>query len=330
MLAAETVRMSGLESRHVAAAAREASARIADLVRETPVDYSYRFSAETNAEVYFKLENLQYTGSFKLRGAANRLATLTSEQKKAGCVTASSGNHGAAVAYAMKKLGISGVIFVPEQTSGVKVDAIRSYGGDVRFFGIDGLDTELHAREFADERGMFYLSPYNDPEVIAGQGTCGIEIAASMPQVDTLYVAVGGGGLVSGVASVLKSMIPAIRIVGCQPEASAVMAHSVEAGRIVDEASQPTLSDGTAGGIEQDAITFGLCRALVDEFVLVGEAEIAAAMRRFIDFEHQLIEGAAGVALAAMLKQKDSLAGRKVVVLICGGNISRDTLKSVL
>jgi threonine dehydratase len=322
--------MSELDFRGVAAAAKEASVRIADLVRETPADYSYRFSAETGSEVYFKLENLQYTGSFKLRGAANRIATLTPEQLKAGCVAASSGNHGAAVAYAMNKLGSRGVVFVPEQTSGAKVDAIRSYGGDVRFFGTDGLDTELHARKYADEHGMFYLSPYNDPEVIAGQGTCGIEIAALMPDVDALYVAVGGGGLVSGVASVLKSTNPDIRIVGCQPEASAVMAHSVEAGRIVDEESRPTLSDGTAGGIEQGSITFDLCRTLVDEFVLVSEAEIAAAMRQFIDFEHQLIEGAAGVALAGMLKQKDRLAGRTVVVLICGGNVSRDTLKRIL
>jgi threonine dehydratase len=322
--------MNEVDYNSVAAAARQASARIAGLVRATPLDYSYRFSADTGADVYMKLENLQHTGSFKLRGAANRLMTLAGEQKRAGCVAASSGNHGAAIAYAMQKLGIEGVIFVPEQTSTAKVEAIRSYGGDVRFFGNDGLDTELHARTYADERGMFYLSPYNDLEVIAGQGTCGIEIQASLPQVDTLYVAVGGGGLVSGVASVLKSRNPEIRIVGCQPEASAVMAHSIEAGRIVDEESRPTLSDGTAGGIEQDAITFGLCRNLVDEFVLVSEAEIAAAMRTFIDYEHQLIEGAAGVALAAMIRQKDALAGRKVVVLICGGNLSRDTLKRIL
>ncbi len=322
--------MSEVDRNNVAAAARDAAARITGLVRATPLDYSYRFSAEIGADVYMKLENLQYTGSFKLRGAANRLMTLASEQKQAGCVAASSGNHGAAIAYAMQKLGIEGVIFVPEQTSTAKVEAIRSYGGDVRFFGTDGLDTELHARSHAEKHGMFYLSPYNDPQVVAGQGTCGIDIQASLPQVDTLYVAVGGGGLVSGVASVLKSGNPAIRIVGCQPEASAVMAHSIEAGRIVDEPSNPTLSDGTAGGIEQDAITFGLCRSLVDEFVLVTEAEIAAAMRQFIDYEHQLIEGAAGVALAAMLKQKDALAGRKVVVLICGGNVSRDTLKRIL
>ena len=303
----------------VAAAARDASTRIASLVRETPLDYSHRYSAEIGADVYLKLENFQHTGSFKLRGAANRLMTLQRTQRQAGCVTASSGNHGAAVAYAMRNLGVGGVIFVPEKTSTAKVDAIRNYGGDVRFFGNDGLDTELHARKYAGDNGMFYVSPYNDPEVIAGQGTCGIEILASLPEVDTLYVAVGGGGLVGGVASVLRSANPGIRVVGCQPEASAVMAHSVAAGRIVDEASLPTLSDGTAGGVEPDAITFELCRRLVDEFVLVSEEEIAAAMRQFIDYEHQLIEGAAGVALAAMNRQRDSLAGRKVVVLVCRG-----------
>ena len=328
--AAETVPMTETGFSKVAAAAREASTRIAGLVRETPLDYSQRYSAAIGADVYLKLENLQYTGSFKLRGAANRLMTLARDQQEAGCVAASSGNHGAAVAFAMRKLGIGGVIFVPEKTSSAKVEAIRSYGGDVRFFGEDGLDTELHARAYADENGMFYLSPYNDPEVIAGQGTCGIEIGASLPAVDTLYVAVGGGGLVSGVASVLKAANPALRVVGCQPDASAVMAHSVAAGRIVDEASLPTLSDGTAGGIEQGAITFELCNQLVDEFVLVSEAEIAAAMRQFIDYQHQLIEGAAGVALAALSKQADSLAGRNVVVLVCGANVSRDTLKRIL
>jgi threonine dehydratase len=322
--------MTELDSREVAAAAREARDRVAGLARETTQEYSRRYSNAIGADVYFKRENLQYTGSFKLRGAANRLLTLTSAQKRAGCVTASSGNHGAAVAYAMRKLGIEGVIFVPEQTSPAKVEAIRSYGGDVRFFGTDGLDTEVHARDYAALHGMFYVSPYNDPEVIAGQGTCGLEIEAALPQADTVYIAVGGGGLIGGVASVLKTGNPAIRIVGCQPEASAVMAHSVAAGRILDESSAPTLSDGTAGGIEQGAITFGLCRSLVDEFVLVNEAEIAAAMRQFIDYEHQLIEGAAGVAVASMMKQAAALRGKKVVVLICGGNVSRDTLKRII
>jgi len=322
--------MSSPDTTDVAIAAVDAANRIGTLVRETLLDHSPRYSRLVGAEVYLKLENLQYTGSFKLRGAANRLMTLTPEQRAMGCVAASSGNHGAAVAFAMQKLGVDGVIFVPEQTSPAKVDAIKSYGGDVRFFGTDGLDTETHARQYAEQHDMFYLSPYNDAEVIAGQGSCGVEIAKQLPHADVIYIAVGGGGLISGVGSVLKSHNPTVRIIGCQPEASAVMAHSIAAGHIIEEPSRPTLSDGTAGGVEPDAITFDLCRELIDEFVLVDEDQIATAMRQFIDLEHQLVEGAAGVALAAMTSQKEHLEGLKVVVLICGGNISRDTLKQIL
>lgn len=314
----------------VAAAARAAALRIDSLVRRTPLDYSPRFSAEAGAEVWFKRENLQYTGSFKLRGATNLLMSLPDGERARGCVAASSGNHGAGVAFAAQRLEIPAIVFVPDFTSEAKIAAIRSYGGDVRTFGSDGLDTEIHAREFAAANDMQYVSPYNDPRIIAGQGTCGIEILDDLPDVDALYIAVGGGGLVSGVASVARSRNPDMRIVGCQPQASAVMAHSVAAGRVLDEASKPTLSDGTAGGVEADSMTFELCRELVDEFVLVEEQRIAAAMRQFIDLEHQLIEGAAAVAVAAMLAQQEALSGCKVVVLICGGNVSLDTLRQIL
>jgi len=318
----------------IADEAAQAAERIAGLIRDTPLDYSPVFSNEAGAEVYFKLENLQHTGSFKLRGASNRLMTLTDAQRAKGCVAASSGNHGAAVAYAMQKLQCNGVIFVPEKTSSVKVDAIRSYGGDVRFYGTDGLDTETHAREYAQSQGLFYLSPYNDEAVIAGQATCGVEIAAQLPDVDVVFVAVGGGGLIGGVGSVLKSKNAHIRIVACQPAASAVMAKSVAAGQILDLPSEVTLSDGTAGGIEAGAITFPLCREVVDEFVLVSEAQIVSAMRQFIDAQHQLLEGAAGVAIAAMLahaiENANDIRGAKVVVIICGANISRAALKSII
>ena len=300
------------------------------MVRQTPFERSVQFSRKLSADVYFKLENLQITGSFKLRGAANRLLTLTDEQRAAGCVTASSGNHGAALACAMQRLGIKGVIFVPEQTSPAKLDAIHGYGGQAELFGTDGLDTELHARAYAQKRRMFYVSPYNDPEIIAGQGSCGVEILETGADIDTLYVAVGGGGLVSGVGSVLRTANSDLRIVGCQPAASAVMAHSIEAGRLLDEPSEPTLSDGTAGGIEPDSITFDLCRELIDEFVLVDEDNIAAAMRVYYELEGQLIEGAAGVAVAAMLAQREQLAGRRIAVLICGGNIPRAAFDRIL
>jgi threonine dehydratase len=314
----------------VAKAAQQAATRIGAFVRRTPLDHSLRFSAETGADIRFKLENLQHTGSFKLRGATNLLLSLSDAERERGCVAASSGNHGAGVAYAAKCLGIPAIVFVPDFTSEAKIEAIRSYGGEVRIFGHDGLDTEQHARKFAADSGMQYVSPYNDLRIIAGQGTCGMEIIDDLPDIDVLYVAVGGGGLVSGVASVIREQRPSVRIIGCQPQASAVMAHSVEAGRMLEEPSEPTLSDGTAGGVEADSMTFALCRELVDEWVLVDEARIAAAMCQFIDLEHQLIEGAAGVAVAAMLAQGDALAGRKVVVLICGGNVSRVTLKKIL
>lgn len=309
--------------------ARQAAHRIRGLVCETPLLYSSAFSDELDASVHFKLENRQTTGSFKLRGATNRLMTLTDDERSKGCVAASSGNHGAAVACAMQKLGTNGVIFVPMQTSSAKVDTIRNYGGEVLFFGTDGLDTEQHAREFAERNDMCYLSPYNDSQVIAGQGTCGVELLEQLPDVDTVFVAVGGGGLIAGVGSVLKSHDPNIRIIACQPEASPVMARSIQAGRIIEMPSEPTLSDGTAGGIEADAITFPLNQLVVDEFVLVAEDEIASAMRLFMEREGETIEGAAGVAVAGMLQQRESIRGQTVAVIICGGNISDKKLEQV-
>ncbi len=308
---------------------REAARRISGFVTKTPLLRSAAFSDRLSADIWFKLENRQQTGSFKLRGAANRLMTLTDEERTRGCVAASSGNHGAAVACAMQSLGVTGVIFVPEHTSALKVEAIRGYGGDVRYFGTDGLDTEEHAREFAVENGMTYLSPYNDEAVIAGQGSCGVEIVDELSSVDVAFVAVGGGGLISGVGSVLKTSNADVRIVGCQPLASPVMARSIEAGSIIEMPSEPTLSDGTAGGIETGSITFPLNEAIVDEFITVEESEIAAAMRDYMEAEDETIEGAAGVAIAALLKERESVRGNTAVVVICGGNISADKLASV-
>lgn len=307
-----------------------AANRINPHIRETPLDESPYFSEITGANVYMKLENLQHTGSFKLRGAFNKVLSLTSEQRLPGCVTASSGNHGAAIAYAMKKLGVTGVIFVPEQTSSVKVDAIKRAGGDVRFFGTDGLDTETHAREYAEENEMVYLSPYNDADVIAGQGTVSVELVKQLSQIDAVFVAVGGGGLISGVGSFIKSVNPAVEVVSCQPAASAVMTESVKAGKILDLPSDPTLSDGTAGGIEAGSMTFDICRDVVGRYITVSEEQIAHAMREFIDSHHMLLEGAAGVAVAGLLEVASDYVGKNVVVIICGGNVSRDTLKKVI
>lgn len=307
--------------------ARQAAKRIAQQVERTSLQRSAAFSEKLGADVYFKLENRQSTGSFKFRGAMNRLLTLSDEQRAQGCVAASSGNHGAAVACAMQKLGVNGVIFVPEQTSSAKVDKIKAYGGDVRFFGTDGLDTEQHARAFAEQNGMFYLSPYNDEQVMAGQGSCGVEIVDDLPDVDAVFVAVGGGGLIGGIGAVLKDHNSEVQVYGCQPLASPVMARSVEAGEIIDMPSETTLSDGTAGGIEADALTFPLNQAVVDDWVLLKEEQIAMAMQLYMATEKDAIEGAAGVAVAALLERRHEIAGKKVVAVICGGNINDETLQ---
>ncbi len=309
----------------VATAVREAAVRLAGQVEETAV---IRSSIPGLNGVSFKLENRQHTGSFKFRGAMNRLLAADAAERARGFVTASSGNHGAALARAMQLLNVSGVIFVPEQTSEQKLEAIRSAGGDVRFHGTDGLDTELHARAYADEHDLTYVSPYNDPLIIAGQGTIGVELLRQVPDLERVIISIGGGGLISGIAAAVKAARPAVEIVGCQPEASDVMTASVAAGRIVEKDSLPTLSDGTAGGVEADAITFPLCRALVDRFVTVSEADIAEAMRQAWQHDQLRIEGAAGVAIAALaeLPSYDS----NTVVIICGGNVSDQRFNDVL
>lgn len=313
-----------------ASAIEIAASRIRPYVRETLLEYSPFFSQEARAQVFMKLENLQHTGSFKVRGAFNKLKSLSPEQLARGCVVASSGNHGAAMAYAMAALGAEGIIFVPEGTSETKVDAIRRLGGRIEFHVNDALETERHARSFAEREGMLYVSPYNDAEVVAGQGTIGLELSTQQESIDVVFVSVGGGGLISGIAAYLKSRFQQVRVVGCLPQNSPVMAKSVEAGRILDMETQPTLSDGTAGGIEAEAITFGLCERLVDEYVLVSEEEIKAAMRLFMNSHHMLLEGAAGVTLAGLLKKRGAFNGLNQVAVICGANISLDTLRTVL
>jgi len=307
-----------------------AEERIRPHIRETPLEHSARFSRTTGCEVFFKLENLQHTGSFKARGALSRLLALTPAERERGIVTASSGNHGAAVAYGLSRLGLKGTIFIPDNVSPTKAEAIKALGAEPRHFGTDSGLTEMHAREQAETSGRVYISPYNDPAVVGGQGTVGLELERQLDAFDALFVSVGGGGLISGTAGWLKSAGRAVHVVGGQPENSAVMAASVKAGRILSMESKPTLSDGTAGAVEPGAITLPLCRDLVDEFELVREDEIRDAMRLFMETHHMMIEGAAGVAIASFLRQADRWRSRRVVIVLCGANISLETLKSIL
>jgi threonine dehydratase len=299
-------------------------------VRETYLEYSPFYSRMTGANVYFKLENLQHTGSFKLRGAMNKLLSLTDEEKERGVVTASTGNHGAAFAYGLSKVEGSGVVFVPENASRTKVEAIERLGAEVRHVGNDCSETEAYARQYAKKNKMTHMPPYNDVKAIGGQGTIAFELAKQLDQIDAVFVALGGGGMISGIGGFLKPQIPGVQIVGCSPQNSQVMIQSVKAGKILDLPSLPTLSDGTAGGIEPGSITLDLCREFVDDYITVTEEEIKESLREFMQTQHMLIEGSAAVAVAAFKKQADRFAGLNVVVVICGGNISLETLKTII
>lgn len=309
----------------------QAQDRISGLVRETDLRCSPHLSAKSGGEVYLKLENLQHTGSFKVRGAFNKLLTLSEKQQRSGIVAASSGNHGAAVAFAADQLGVDCEIFVPEGASKTKTAAIHERGATVHFFGDDASVSEVHARQYAADKEQAYISPYNDAEVIRGQGTIAAEVSQAIGAPDAIFVPVGGGGMISGIAGYLKGPPESpTQVVGCQPLNSPVMARSVEVGRILDMRSAPTLSDGTAGGLEPEAITFDLCRKYVDEWSLVTEEEIANAMKSAMQNDHVLVEGAAGVSLAAFEQSKERFREQQVVIVVCGANIDLSTLKRIL
>lgn len=300
-----------------------ADRRIRPHARETPLLWSPALSDRAGTGIHLKLENLQHTGSFKLRGALNRMLTLSDAERSRGIVTASTGNHGAACAYAGRMSGVAPLVFVPTGAAPSKVARIERLGGQVRYHGVDSGETEREARRQAELSGQYFLSPYNDEEVMAGQGTVAAELLRQLPDLGAVVVAVGGGGLIGGIATLLKQVRPDTLVIGCSPRNSAVMAASVEAGRVLDLPCEPTLSDGTAGGVEADTVTFEPCRRYVDRYDLVREDEIRDAMRLVYESEGLIIEGAAGVAVASALRLASDLGGREVAVVVCGGNIGR-------
>lgn len=314
----------------IVAAVETAVARLHPYIRETPLEYSPALSVMTGNRVFLKLENVQHTGSFKYRGAMHKLLALPEAERKRGVITASSGNHGMAVARAAQQLDMPATVYVAATASPAKLQRIRAFGAELEQSSASGIDAELRARAAAERQQLAYISPYNDAEVIAGQGTIGLEIARQLGHCDAVYVAVGGGGLISGVAGYLKGQNAKVEIIGCQPKNSAVMAASVAAGRVIDIPELPTLSDGTAGGIEAEAITLALCQRLVDRFCLVAEQEIAGAMQHMLYQENWLVEGSAGVAVAAALQDAQRLRGADVAVILCGRNLDESTIRRVL
>jgi len=295
----------------------------------TPCPKSDLLSKEIGAEVFLKLENQQVSGSFKIRGVTNKVFSLSEDDRKKPLIAASTGNHGAAFAHIVSKLNLSGELFVPENIAAVKREAIEKYGIPLTFAGTDCVETELAASAHSARGEGILIGPYNDIDIILGQGTIGIELMEQLGEVDFVFVPVGGGGLVSGIAAYLKSVASETQIIGCQPENSPVMFRSIQAGHIVAMESLPTLSDATAGGIEPGAITFDLCRALVDEFVILSEDEIFSALR-FLHLQEKIIaEGGAAMPVAAVRKSREHVKGKRVALVISGGKIDPSIIKKI-
>lgn len=309
---------------------QQAKQRIEQDILQTPLLYSNWLSGFCNGDVYLKLENEQITGSFKARGSLNKLKWIQEKNLGARPVTASTGNHGLGFARACDLLGIDGKIFLPNNAVRSKVEAIKAYDIEVEFYGDDPYTTEIYARKTAGENDWIYVSPYNDPQIIAGQGTIGIEILDKIPQPDNILATVGGGGLISGIGTIVKGKSQKTKLIGCQPENSPEMSVSVRAGEYREAESKPTLSDGSAGGFEPDSITFDLCKKLIDNFILIAEDEIADAIRSMLKNHSKLVEGSAGVAVASLLKNRDQFADQTTIIVVCGANISTDKLQSIL
>lgn len=308
---------------------QQAHAAIRPQVWVTPLECSSALSARLGCEVLLKCEHLQPTGSFKIRGATNKIRLLGEGARRAGVITASTGNHGQAVARAGVEAGVPVTVFVPASASGSKMEAIRALGANLSVIDGSPLDAELQARRRATEEGKTYVSPYNDPDVMAGQGTVGAELAEQAPQLDAVFLSVGGGGLIGGVGTALERLNPKAQVVGVWPENSPCMLRALQSGRLVDVAESPTLSDATAGAVEPGSITFPVCQSVIDSTVTVTETEIAAAMRHIAVSDHWMVEGAAGVALAGLMKTASAWQGRRVAVVLCGRNVAMETFLKV-
>ncbi|ELZ93160.1 MULTISPECIES: threonine ammonia-lyase [Haloferax] len=309
---------------------RAARERVEAVARRTPLEYSHTFSEMTGAEVYLKLENTQRTGSFKIRGATNRIVTLSDEEQDAGVVTASAGNHAQGVALAASRAGVNSKIVMPEYAPISKVKATERYGGDVVLYGNDYDEAQAKAHEIEAAEGRTYVHAFDDEYVMAGQGTIGLEIAEDCPDLDTVVVPIGGGGLISGISTAIKEQFPDARVIGVQAEQASSAADSLNKGSIQTIDEVDTIADGIAVRRIGDK-PFEVIRERVDEVVTVSDEEIAVALTYLLERAKTLVEGAGAVALAALLFQKfDYEEGEVVVPALCGGNIDMNTLTTVV
>ncbi|HZK53352.1 MAG TPA: hydroxyectoine utilization dehydratase EutB [Desulfosporosinus sp.] len=296
--------------------------RISSMVIKTPLIISPVISEQVRASVFLKLENLHETGAFKIRGAANKMLSLTLDEQKRGVATFSTGNHGLAVAYVAKKLGIPAVVCISNRVPSVKVDALRRMGTSVQIHGNSQDEAEEYCHRFSEQHDLTVIRAFDDPFVISGQGTIGLELLEDFPAIDTVIVPLSGGGLLSGIALVMKSIDPRIRVIGVSMERGAVMYQSLRAGRPVELPEEDTLADSLLGGIGLDnRYTFRMVQNYVDETVLVTEEAIAEGMAYLMKSHRMVVEGAAATGIAAVLQSGLIAPGSNVAVIVSGNNV---------
>ena len=304
--------------------------RVAETARHTPLEYSHTFSSMTGATVHLKLETFQRTGAFKIRGATNRIATLSRAEQDAGVVTASAGNHAQGVALAATRMGVDAKIVMPEHAPISKVEATQNYGASVVLSGEDYDAAAERAHEIEREEDRTYVHAFDDEMVMAGQGTIGLEIYEDLPDVETVVVPIGGGGLISGIATALKGKDEDIRVIGVQAEGAASARASLQNGEIVERDSVETIADGIATRKIGER-TFEVIRERVDEVVTVTDSEIAVALTTLLERSKTLVEGAGAVPLAALLAERFDYEDDEVIVpALCGGNIDLNVLTTVI
>jgi threonine dehydratase len=307
----------------------EARERIKEQIYLSPLPYSESLSRLTGNRLFCKLENLQITGSFKERGALNRLLTLSADEAQRGVIAASAGNHGMALAFHSQRLNIAATIVMPRFAPLIKVARVRQYGARDLLHG-DDYDTALaEAQHQSSEQGLTFISAFNDPWIVAGQGTIGLELYEQNPDLDAVIVPVGGGGLIAGIALVLKTLNPKIRIIGVQSEVLPSMRAALENGAPTRIAPAVTIADGIA--VRRVGETpFALVKEFVDEIVTVNEGEIANAVLLLLEIEKTVAEGAAAVPLAALVNKKVALSGKNVGLIISGGNIDMNLIARII
>jgi threonine dehydratase len=308
----------------------EAHERCQEHLSPTPLEYSRFLSKKIEGDVWLKLDSLQRTGSFKFRGALNKILSLTEAELDKGIVTASTGNYALAVAEAMSIRKRRATIYVAEDMDPARLAQLRAHGLDLVVYGEAAWDAEKESRRVAEEKDMIYVSPYNDPLVVGGQGTCGYEISKQLPDLDAAFFACGAGGLLTGSAGWLRSQNPKVKAFGVSPENSPVMYESMRANKIVVMETYPTLADTCAGGVDLDSITLDLCRRYVEEIVLIPETEIEASIRLLFEQHRLVVEGSGALSVGGLLRRKDQFKGKKVVAVVCGRNIPLELFKRII